>query len=154
MFAGDFTLITQNVDGLHRAAGSSNVIEIHGNIMRSKCSRDQQVVDEAMSLEGDLPRCPDCGSLLRPYVVWFGESLPSEAFAKALEASLSCDVFMSIGTSGVVQPAASFALEARRAGAITAEFNIEDTPMTRYFDFALRDSAASLLPRVVERVQR
>ena len=148
-----FSLITQNVDGLHRSAGSSNPIEIHGNIMRSRCTVEGVTIQEIDDAAGDLPRCPECGSLLRPDVVWFGESLPPVKFDRAFNASRTCDIFLSIGTSGVVQPAASLSLESRNAGAITVEVNIEDTPLTPYFDFVLRGSAAKLLPQLVELIR-
>jgi NAD-dependent deacetylase len=149
-----FSLITQNVDGLHRLAGSSDPVEIHGNIMRSKCTKEGVLVEEAENAAGELPRCPDCGSLLRPDVVWFGEMVPPVNFDRAFKASRTCDVFMSIGTSGVVQPAASLSLESRNAGAFTVEINIEDTPTTPYFDIALRGSAAKILPQLVDLIKK
>ena len=102
----DFTLVTQNVDGLHRAAGSLRVIELHGNIRRVKCFDRHHPVESWA--EGDaVPTCPTCGSLLRPDVVWFGEGLPSDALAGAIAAARTCDVFLCVGTSTVVEPAAS-----------------------------------------------
>jgi NAD-dependent deacetylase len=153
MMVPKFSLITQNVDGLHRLAGSSNPIEIHGNIMRSRCTLEGVIVEEIDDAAGDLPCCPDCGSLLRPDVVWFGEALPPVNFDRAFNASRACDVFLSIGTSGMVQPAASLSLESRNAGAITVEINIEDTPLTPYFDFVLRGSAAKILPQLVDLIR-
>ena len=146
----EFTLITQNVDGLHRLAGSKNVLEIHGNIMRSKCTADGQLYDHLEESGDALPVCPKCGSLLRPDVVWFGESLPPLEFNNAYNAALSCDLFVSIGTSGFVQPAASLAMEARRAGAVSVEINIAETPLTPYFSFALLGSASEVVPSLVQ----
>ncbi|MFN2187989.1 MAG: SIR2 family NAD-dependent protein deacylase [Candidatus Promineifilaceae bacterium] len=146
--APQFTLITQNVDGLHGRAGSSSVIELHGNIMRSKCTVDSELF-EADETSQDLPRCPSCGALLRPDVVWFGESVPLAAFNKALRAAQGCNLFLSVGTSSFVQPAASLPLEARNAGAITIEINIQETVITPYFDYSLTGSAALLLPALV-----
>jgi NAD-dependent deacetylase len=149
-----FSLITQNVDGLHQAAGSSNVIELHGNIMRSKCSRDGKIVEEVLDLPDALPRCPECSDLLRPDVVWFGETLPQDYFHRALIAARSCSLFFSIGTSAVVHPASSLAGEARNNGARIVEINIEATPLSPYADFVLRGTAGDVLPMLVESIRR
>ena len=103
----DFSLITQNVDNLHLKAGSPNVIELHGNLGRVKCSSCGQHAEEWEDADGDVPQCGVCGGLLRPDVVWFGESLPRAELESAVEAARACQVFFSIGTSGTVQPAAS-----------------------------------------------
>ena len=104
--APNFTLITQNIDGLHKKAGSKNIIELHGNIHRYKCFEEDMIVG-MMDDTGELPSgCPNCGGLIRPDVVWFGENLHPEALADAVEASQTCDVFFSIGTSTFVQHAA------------------------------------------------
>jgi NAD-dependent deacetylase len=173
-------IITQNVDGLHQLAGSSDVIEIHGNIHRSRCIydgktfgddvfsddvvrvdvvrvdvvrddvvRDDVVRDDAVQSDG-IPQCPECGNLLRPDVVWFGESLPATAYSIAMDAAQSCDMFFSIGTSALVQPAASLALEARRYKSIIVEINLEDTPLSTMADFSLLGPSGSVLPSLVE----
>ena len=111
-----FVLITQNVDGLHQRAGSQNVTELHGNIMRSKCSVEVIVVEPREDDLGIPPSCPNCGAFLRPDLVWFGEVLPVRAFEGALEAARGCDLFLSVGTSGLVQPAASLALDGLGTG--------------------------------------
>ncbi len=117
-----FTLITQNVDGLHARAGSPDVIELHGNITRVKCFVDEQVVDDWE--DGDaVPVCPRCGGLLRPDVVWFGEMLPPLALLRAQEAAEACDVFLSVGTSNLVEPAASLPWIAHSAGATVVVVN-------------------------------
>ena len=141
-----FALITQNVDGLHRRAGSQSVIELHGNIRRSKCSREDVVVEPR---EGDTdvpPSCPSCGAPLRPDVVWFGEALPRDAFAEAFDAARNCDLFFSVGTSGLVQPAASLPFEALHSGVTIIEINPDETPLTRHADYALRGRAGEVLP--------
>ncbi len=144
-----FTLVTQNVDGLHRRAGSRNVIELHGNIMRTKCFREDGVV-EAWADTGEVPpRCPRCGGLLRPDVVWFGEALPADALGTAIEAAQSCDVFFSIGTSGLVEPAASLPYEALRRGAVVVEVNPDETPLTSRATFVLCGPASEVLPSLV-----
>ncbi len=125
-----FTLITQNVDGLHRMAGSKNVLELHGNIQRVRCS-ECSTYAEAWSDDSDsVPCCEECGGLLRPDVVWFGEPLPRNQLERAVEAARTCEVFISIGTSGVVQPAASLAYAARNNSAVIVEVNAEPTPLT------------------------
>lgn len=149
----EYSLITQNVDGLHQLAGSSSVIELHGSIMRSRCTRDGRITEEILDNSDNLPHCSDCGSLLRPDLVWFGEAVPRGGFHKALNVARSCDVFFSVGTSGIVQPAASLALEARKYGAIIVEFNIEDTPLTHFADFVLRDTAGQVLPSLVKSIK-
>lgn len=118
-------LITQNVDGLHQRAGSRAVIELHGNLSRYKCF-DEGTPVETWEDRGDLPpRCPRCGGLVRPDVVWFGEMLPQRALEAAFAAAGSCDVFLSIGTSGLVQPAASLPFVALEHGATLAVINID-----------------------------
>lgn len=148
--APGFVLVTQNVDGLHRRAGSERVIELHGNIMRSKCSVEDIVVEPREDDEEMPPSCPNCGALLRPDVVWFGETLPTGVLEEAYEAARGCDVFFSIGTSGVVQPAASLAFEAQRKGAVIVEVNPNDTPLTGNVDYALRGKAGEVLSELVE----
>jgi len=148
----DFNLITQNVDGLHRMAGSPKIIELHGNIQRVKCSSCGQQVEEWAEAEIDVPRCEACGGLLRPDVVWFGESLPRAALEMAVEAARTCHVFFSIGTSGLVQPAASLAYAARNRGAVVVEINAEPTPLTRKVDFALHGKSGQILPGLVQAV--
>lgn len=144
-----WTLITQNVDGLHQRAGSKAVIELHGNIQRVKCFREGDVV-EAWEETGEVPpRCPRCGGPLRPDVVWFGEMLPPQALAEAFAAARACDLFLSIGTSGLVEPAASLPYEALRHGAVVVEVNPEETPLTAHATYALRGPAGRVLPALV-----
>ncbi len=145
----NFTLITQNVDGLHQAAGNRNVIELHGNIRRVKCF-DHHHPAESWSTTGDVPpRCAICGSPLRPDVVWFGEMLPEDALETATRAAKSCDVFLSIGTSTVVEPAASLPFAARQASAVVIEVNREPTPLTSVAQISLRGAAGEILPRLL-----
>jgi NAD-dependent deacetylase len=144
-----FVLLTQNVDGLHRRAGSRNVVEMHGNIMRSKCSVEGVCVEPYEDDTEVPPSCRGCGAFLRPDVVWFGEALPAGAIEKAFDAARECDVFFSIGTSGLVQPAASLAFEALRQGAVVVEVNPEDTPLSSHAGYALRGSAGETLPALV-----
>ena len=144
-----FTLITQNVDGLHGLAGSRNLIELHGNLTRTSCSVCERPA-EAWPAEGPVPpRCSNCGGPLRPAVVWFNEALPREALAAALEAAQSCAVFLSVGTSGLVEPAASLPLEALRRRAVVVEVNVGETPLTRQATAHLRGPAGEVLPALV-----
>ncbi len=145
-------LVTQNVDGHHQLAGSANVIELHGNIGRTKCFEDGRIIDTWAETADLPPRCPHCGAMLRPDVVWFNESLPEAALSQAITASQNCDLYFSIGTSALVQPAASLAHEARRHGATLIEINLEPTPLTKYVTYALHGSAATILPALVKQV--
>lgn len=145
----DFTLITQNVDGLHRRAGSQRVLELHGNITRSKCF-DEGTPVESWAENGSVPpRCPGCGGHLRPDVVWFGEMLPEAALDAALEAARRCELFLCVGTSTVVQPAASLPFEALRAGARVLEVNPDATPLTPHATWSLRGPAGTVLPELL-----
>jgi NAD-dependent deacetylase len=149
------TLITQNVDGLHRRAGSTEPIELHGSLFRSRCTRDGSVheerVDPALA-ERRLPTCPDCGGLLRPGVVWFGETLPEAALESARTAVTECDVLLSVGTSHQVFPAAAFPALAVAAGATVAVINPDpgSAEPVRGIQFLI-GKAGELLPAVVEK---
>jgi len=148
-----FTLVTQNVDGLHERAGSMNVIELHGNILRSRCSREGDIVEpeDEDSVPTRCPRCPRCGAFLRPDVVWFGEMLPATVFEAASEAARGCDLFLAVGTSSLVYPAAGLPYEALENGATLAEINPSETPPTRQADHVLRGKAGEVLPGLVSR---
>lgn len=148
----EFTLITQNVDGLHLKAGSPGVIELHGNIQRVRCSSCGRQAHSWNDTDEKIPLCNVCGNLLRPDVVWFNESLPKSELEFAINAARSCQLFFSIGTSGIVQPAASLAYGARNRGAVLIEINTESTPLTTKTDFALHGKAGEILPEVVHEV--
>ena len=144
-----FTLITQNVDGLHQRAGSKLVIELHGNIQRTRCFEENILVDSWPDTNEVPPRCPYCSGLLRPDVVWFGESLPPRALEAAWKAADHCQVFLSIGTSSLVEPAASLPHVAIQAGATLVEINPQPTPLTPLADFALQQPAGVALPELL-----
>jgi NAD-dependent deacetylase len=144
-----FTLVTQNVDGLHERAGSRNVIELHGNILRSKCSLEDEVVQPEEHDDPVPPRCARCGAFLRPDVVWFGEMLPAGALEAASEAARGCELFLSIGTSSLVYPAAALPYEALENGAVLAEINLKETLLSRHADYSLRGPAGELLPNLL-----
>lgn len=141
-----FSIATQNVDGLHQRAGSENVLELHGSIMRSKCSVEGVQAEPRPDGESIPPSCPGCGAFLRPDVVWFGEALQENVFAAASAAARNCDVFLSVGTSSLVYPAASLPSEAARSGAVLVEVNVDDTPKTLLMDYSLRGRAGEVLP--------
>ncbi len=146
-----FTLITQNVDGLHGRSGSQNIIELHGNLSRCKCFANDHVAPAWPKVE-EPPACEQCGSLLRPDVVWFGEGLPQEALWTAVSATHQADIFFSIGTSSLVHPAASLPTEAIRKGVTTVEINPQQTPITHYMDFVLPGTAGAVLPALIEAI--
>jgi NAD-dependent deacetylase len=145
-----FTLITQNVDDFHQQAGSTGVIELHGNILRIKCSQENVVIDQWPESDETPPRCPRCGAYLRPDVVWFGEMLPPAALDAAAQAANSCDVFFSIGTSGVVEPAASLARVALQRGAAVVEVNPTATPLTSRATLVLQGASGEILPALIK----
>lgn len=147
-----FFLITQNVDGLHQLAGSKTVINLHGNIQLTKCSQEGILVEKWVDTGEIPPRCPNCGDLLRPDVVWFGEALPPGALNAALQAAQRCDLFFSIGTSGVVEPAASLPYLALEHGAVVVEINPSETPLTSSATYALQGLSGQVLPALVEEV--
>ena len=121
----EFKLVTQNVDGLHVLAGSRNLIELHGNIWKVRCTGCKRITEDRRVPIPTPPTCSSCGLMLRPHIVWFGESLDPDDINGALEAFTGCELMLVIGTSGVVQPAASFASAARSAGAFVVEINPE-----------------------------
>ncbi len=146
--AGAFTLLTQNVDRLHQKAGSINVVELHGSIIEWRCARTgRTVVPPPVPFDRYPPPSPHAaGALLRPNVVWFGEMLPEAAIAAAHAAVGACDLFMSVGTSSVVYPAAGFVELAAARGATTIEVNAEETPISRRVGYSLRGKSGEVLP--------
>lgn len=156
----DFTLATQNVDGLHTRAGSASVAELHGNIHRFRCTAEDVPIewsdpedDDPAAMERlergegpDVPACPRCGALLRPDVVWFEEPLPDEPYRIASMAAARAEVCFVVGTSALVYPAAALPGLARRAGALVVEVNPEPTELTPHADLSLRGPAGVILP--------
>jgi len=147
----DFCLITQNVDGLHRQAGSPEVVELHGNIRRNRCIRC-----DAMNYDVEFaqfpPKCT-CGGKLRPDVVWFGEMLPRDALERAESVSQRCDLFFTVGTSGVVQPAASLPLIAKRHSAYIVEINLEPTELSFIADQCFYGKSGEIIPAIVNQIK-
>lgn len=147
----DFTLITQNIDNLHRRAGSKNILELHGNIERSYCiGCGKPVAHVEVTLENKVPHCPFCNGIIRPDVVWFGEMLPEGVFETASEAAYRCDLFFSVGTSAVVYPAAHLPLIARKQGAYVVEINMEQTEISHSVNETLLGKAGEILPQLVK----
>jgi NAD-dependent deacetylase len=145
--AGDFTLATQNVDSLHLRAGSRNVLELHGKLREAKCTRcdARRPFDDALDLKA-LEH--ECGGMWRPDIVWFGESLPHAVLDAAFEAARRADLMLVIGTSGIVQPAASLATK-RVTRAYVFEINPEETALTAHVDRSIRARASDVLPALV-----
>jgi len=151
---GEMAVITQNVDGLHAKAGSQNVVELHGNIWKLRCTREGTVGEVRDNpLPHIPPVCPNCGSFLRPHIVWFGESLDPVVLGRAYELSESCQVMFVIGTSAVVHPAASLPYAAARAGAKIIEVNLEPTSLTPQADFFFPGKAGEILPVLDRRLR-
>lgn len=146
----EFTLVTQNIDGLHAAAGSRNVIELHGNIQRAYCINCEKRFNIAGKIPHPFDECRDCSGKLRPDVVLFGEFLPVEAFARAERAAQNCEIFLIVGTSALVYPAAGLAEIARLSGAFLVEVNPEETPMTGICDEVFRGKATSFFQKLDE----
>ncbi|MCA9916838.1 MAG: NAD-dependent deacylase [Anaerolineales bacterium] len=149
MLVPKLTLITQNVDGLHQQAGSPEVICLHGNITETKCYTNNHFVKSWPNSAELPPKCPTCGSLLRPNVVWFGENLPADALRTAVQASQSCDIFFSIGTSALVHPAAMLPMYALDNQALLVEINPQPTQLTHYANEVLTGASGQILPALV-----
>ena len=147
--AENFTLITQNVDGLHRIAGTEEILELHGNIYRNKCvSCDSQYREEDIDPD-QIPVCPKCGGKIRPDVVWFGEMLDEHVIEEAFHRSEQADIFLTVGTSAVIHPAASLPVVAKQYQATLVEINPEPTPLTDLADFSFTVKSGEFLPELV-----
>lgn len=145
---GNFLLITQNVDGLHKRAGSENIIEIHGNLIYSRCTKCGEVFEDR-TIYKELPPYHHCGGMLRPHIVWFGEYLNPEHLEASEKALANCDIFIVIGTSGVVYPAAGFVHIAKGYGKKTVCVNKDKPANIDYFDEFYQGKAGELLPEIL-----
>ncbi len=141
-----FKLITQNVDGLHQKAGNKKYVELHGNIWKTRCTEEGKVTENLESPLKKIPPVCECGAMLRPHIVWFGESLPVEAIQSSYQAAENCDLMMVVGTSAVVQPAASLPGIAKNTGAFVIEINAEETPISDMVDDSYLGKAGEILP--------
>jgi NAD-dependent deacetylase len=144
----NFLLITQNVDGLHEKAGSRKLLELHGNIWKVRCVTEGRVTETREKFT-DIPPTCDCGALLRPHVVWFGEGLDPAVLNDAFEASGGSELFIVAGTSGVVQPAASLPVVAKRAGAYVVEINTQPNPISTVADETLLGKSGEIFPSLL-----
>ena len=151
------TIVTQNIDGLHQRAGSRDVVELHGSALRFKCVSERHTGFSLADLAGSdeaPPRCPHCGDIVRPDVVWFGEELPAAALSRALELASRCEVLLAVGTSGVVYPATMVPVVARQAGAALIDVNPEPDAIAATADWFLQGPGGEVLPRLVAEVRR
>lgn len=150
-----YIVVTQNVDGLHQRAGSRNLLELHGTLARAVCERCRRSreMGEAVAESPERPPLCACGGRFRPAVVWFGEVLPEEAFARAHEESAACDVFLSVGTSGTVWPAAGLIELAHQGGALFIEVNPEPTPFSRLAALRISAPAGEALPALAAAIE-
>ena len=152
-----FTLVTQNVDGLHQEAGSENVLEVHGSLRHTRCLKCDLVMNRGLEPLGDAPQCTLCRGQLRPDIVWFGEGLPEGVWMAARLAARECDVFLVVGTSAVVHPAASLIPLSKSAAkpvpAKVIEVNLTRTEASAYADIGLYGPSGLVLPKLVERLK-
>jgi NAD-dependent deacetylase len=148
------TVVTQNIDGLHQEAGSTHVLELHGSLRRYKCAqncRGNPTPVPTPPLEAEVPtRCPHCGAYTRPDVVWFHEMLPTDIWEAAIDEAHRCDAMIIVGTSGLVEPAASLPWSAKQHGALLVEINPDRTPVTSIADVVLRGPAGTMMPALLD----
>ncbi len=147
--APGFELITQNVDGLHRKAGSTNPAEMHGNLWFTRCTGCGDLREDLRVPLPIPPSCEGCGAMLRPHIVWFGESLDPDVLDHSARSAASCDLFLIVGTSGVVYPAAGLADLAQQGGATVVQVNLEPTPYTGRVDHSFEGKAGEILPELL-----
>ena len=153
----EVVVVTQNIDGLHQRAGSSDVIELHGTMHSFSCLHKRHTgftQDDIDRQDERPPRCPECGELLRPEVVWFGEALPHDAYERALDLSARCDAMLVVGTSAVVYPAAALPQQALYGSAAVIDVNPEPSALSRIATVYLRGKGGQVLPRLVEKVRQ
>lgn len=148
------TVVTQNVDNLHFRAGSTNILELHGNIERNYCidCKTYYGMDDFLDVD-EAPKCPKCGGMIRPDVVWFGENLPQNIFAEAEETAKQSDICFVVGTSAVVYPAAYIPKSAKEGGSYVVEINIEPTEITNSVDCSLTGKSGEILPELLEQIK-
>lgn len=145
----DVTVVTQNVDNLHRRAGSKKIFELHGNIEKNYCINCKKDFNEELDFSSGVPKC-ECGGLIRPGVVWFGEFLPEDQFRGGELAAMKADVFFVVGTSAVVYPAAGLVYTAKVSGATIVEINLEETEISSSVNYSYFGKAGEILPEIFE----
>jgi NAD-dependent deacetylase len=149
----EVTVVTQNIDNLHRRAGSKKIFELHGNIERNFCVNCKTFYNEELDFSEGVPKCK-CGGLIRPDVVWFGEYLPEDQFSGGEKAAQNSDMFFVVGTSAVVYPAAGLVYTAKRGGSFIVEVNIEETEVSSACDASYYGEAGKILPSIVEQIKK
>lgn len=151
----DFVVVTQNVDNLHAAAGTKSILELHGNIYRNKCVDCNGIIEHSGDINPDeIPVCAICGGKIRPDIVWFGEMLDPEIINTAFSQSEQADVFLSIGTSALVHPAATLPVVAKNKGATLVEINIERTSLSELADFRYSGKSGEILPDLIAQLHQ
>jgi len=145
----DVTVITQNIDNLHSRAGSKNIFELHGNIERNYCVNCKKFYNKELDFSNGVPKC-ECGGLIRPDVVWFGEYLPDDQFKGSEKASMKTDIFFIVGTSAVVYPAAGLVFTAKQSGAVLVEINLVKTEISSSVDYSFLGEAGIILPNILK----
>jgi len=148
-YFNEVTVITQNIDNLHRRAGSKIVYELHGNIERNFCVDCKKFINEELDFSVGIPKCK-CGGLIRPDVVWFGEMLPEQQFSNSEMAAVKSDIFFVVGTSAVVYPAAGLIYTAKYSGSVIVEINIEETDLSGFADYSFIGKAGEILPKILD----
>ncbi len=146
------TIITQNIDNLHRRAGSKIIYELHGNIERNYCIKCGKKYNDELIFSGKIPTC-QCGGLIRPDIVWFGEYLPQDQFQLAEEAAKKADVFFVVGTSGIVYPAAGIIFTALDSGSYIVEINVDETVISNNADKSFFGEAGKILPQIIQELK-
>jgi len=144
----DVVVLTQNIDGLHQRSGSTNVLELHGSIIRIKCTVCDFIDNITENFESLPPKCK-CGSMLRPDVVWFGEALSQDVWKNAMKEASTCDIMIIAGTSLVVSPANTLPIYAKQNGATLIEVNPEKTVMSNDMDLSIQATSANALPKIL-----
>lgn len=147
------TVVTQNIDNLHRRAGSNKIFELHGNIERNFCINCKKFFNEELDFSAGVPKC-ECGGLIRPDVVWFGEFLPEDQFLGGERAAISADIFFVVGTSAVVYPAAGLVYAAKQSGSTIVEINIEETALTDIANYSYFGKAGEILPDILSEYKK
>jgi NAD-dependent deacetylase len=149
----DVTVVTQNIDNLHKRAGSRKIFELHGNIERNYCINCKTFYYDELDFSSGAPKCK-CGGLIRPDVVWFGEFLPEDQFSGGEKAAMDCDIFFVVGTSAIVYPAAGLINVAESAGAAIVEVNLEETSLSYLAEYSFYGKAGEILPEILQEYKK
>jgi NAD-dependent deacetylase len=148
----DVTVVTQNIDNLHIRAGTKKIYELHGNIERNFCVNCKEYFNKELDFTTGVPKC-DCGGLIRPDVVWFGEYLPEDQFKGGEKAAMNADIFFIVGTSAIVYPAAGLVYTAKQSGAVLVEINVAETEVSHIVNYSFIGEAGKILPEILYKYQ-